>query len=128
MSKLRIAYLASFVILGVLVVLALSGPLTSIEKVSTICRESAIKDKENNRWIIQFNILNKEGKDTSYLIIWSSGEYTYSESVSLKDGRMFTYIHYVYPETVKEGKVNLEIYKEGESTPFEQITYPVRFD
>jgi len=34
----------------------------------------------------------------------------------------------VYPETVKEGKVNLEIYKEGASTPFEQTTYYIRFD
>jgi len=129
MSKLRLAFLASLVILGILVVLGLSGPLTSLEKFSTICRESAIKDEENNQWIIQFDIMNKGGKDTNYLIEFSTGgEVYYSEPVLVKDGGKFTIVHHVYPETAKEGKINLAIYKEGESTPFEQITYPVRFD
>jgi len=123
------AYLASFVILGVLVVLALSGPLTSIEKFSTICRESAIKDKENNQWIIQFDIMNKEGKDTSYLIELSTGgEVYYSQPVLVRDGGQFTIVHHVYPETAKEGKINLKLYKEGEDTPFEDLTYGINFD
>lgn len=101
-------------------------PMTSAEKFSTVSRESIIQGED--RWIIQFDIINREGEDTSYIINWSSGEDTYSERVSIKDGRTFTNIHFVYPEQVKEGKVNLEIYKEGESTPFEQSTYYIRFD
>lgn len=100
--------------------------MTSGEKFSTVGRESIIQTED--RWIIQIDIINREGKDTNYIIRWSSGGTSYSEKVSIKDDRTFTYIHYVYPEMVKEGKVNLEIYKEGETTPFEQATYYVSFD
>jgi len=126
MSKLRIIYIASFVILGVLLVFTVFRPITSGEKYSTVSRKSIIQTEE--RWIIQINIINKEGEDANYLINWSSGGETYSERVSIKDGRVFTYIHYVYPEAVKDGKVHLTIHKEGESTPFEQATYYIHFD
>ena len=59
----------------------------------------------------------------NYVINCSTGKETYSERVSIKDGGIFTYIQHVYPETVKEGKVHLTIFKEGEETPFEQATY-----
>jgi len=89
-------------------------------------RESVIQGEDE--WIIQFDIINKEGEESSYIINWSTGRETYTERVSIKDGGIFTYIHHVYPQTVKEGKVNLAIYKEGEPTPFEQATYYIRFD
>jgi hypothetical protein len=43
-------------------------------------------------------------------------------------GRAFTDMHYVYPETPKDGKIGLDIYKEGEPAPIEQSTYYVKFD
>jgi hypothetical protein len=124
MSKLRLFYVLSLVILGVLLVLTVFRPMVSGEKYSEVSQESIIQQKD--RWIIQFNIINREGKEMGYVINWSTGEKTYSEKVALKDGRIFTYIHYVYPEAVQEGKVNLEIYKEGETTPFEQATYYIQ--
>lgn len=127
MSKLRIIYVASLIILGVLVVFTVFRPMTSVEKFSEVARESIIQSEDE--WIIQFDIINREGKDTNYIISWSTGGDIYSNKVvSIGSGRAFTNIHHVYPETVKGGKLHLTIYKEGESTPFEQATYYIRFD
>jgi len=126
MSKLRIVFIVSLVILGVLVVFTVFRPMATGEKYSEVVWESIIQQEDEV--IIQFSIINREGKDCNYIINWSIGGETYTERVSIKDGRVFTHIHHFYRETVKEGKVNLTICKEGESTPFEQATYYVRFD
>ncbi|MBA7681079.1 hypothetical protein ES703_89407 [subsurface metagenome] len=126
MSRLRIILVASLVILGVLVVFTVFRPMVSGEKYSKVSRESVIQREDE--WIIQYSIVNREGKDMNYIINWSAGGETYSERVLLKDGGIFTYIQHVYPETVKEGKAHLSIHKGGEATPFEESTYYIRFD
>ena len=121
MSKLRIFYIFSLVLLGVLVVFTVFRPMASQEKFSEVGRESVIQG--DDQWIIEFDIINKEGEDTSYIINWSTGGEPYSETVLIKDGQKFTSIRHFYPVTESEGKVHLTIYKEGEETPFEQATY-----
>lgn len=125
-SKLRIVFAISLVILGVLVVFTVFRPIATGEKYSEVVRESITQLEDEV--IIQFSIINREGEEANYIINWSTGGKTYSETVSIKNGRMFTHIHHIYPETVKEGQVNLEVYKEGEPTPFEQSTYYIQFD
>ena len=127
MSKLRIIFVVSLLILGVLLAFTLFRPITFGQKFETLIRESVIQ--EEDEWIIQINIINKEGEVTDYTIEWSTGGEIYnSKNVTIKNGRTFTNIHHVHPETVREGEINLTIYKEGEPTPFEQSTYYVRFD
>jgi len=126
MSKLRIFFIFSLVLLGVLVVFTVFRPMVSGEKYSEVSRESVIQG--DDQWIIEFDIINKEGEDTSYIINWSTGGETYSETVLIKDGQKFTCIRHFYPATVSEGKVHLTICKEGEATPFEDCTYYIRFD
>ena len=127
MLRLRILFIASLVVLIVLLVFTVFGPMVQGEKYSEVVRESIIEQEDE--WIIQFGIFNREGADTSYVINWSTGGEIYNnKTVSVADGRIFTNIHHVYPHTVKEGKVRLEIYREGETTPFERSTYYVSFD
>ena len=127
MLKLRIIFVASLLVLGVLLAFTLFRPITVGQTFETLTRESIIQGEDE--WIIQIDIINKEGEDTNYIINWSTGGKTYySERVSLRIGRGFTNIHHVYPETVREGEIHLTIHKDGEPTPFEQSTYYVRFD
>ena len=127
MSRLSIIFAVSLVILGVLLFFTVFRPMVSDEKFSELTKESVIQ--EEDEWIIQFSIINREGSDTSYIIEWSTGGETYSSRpVLIKNGRAFTNIHHVYPETAKEGKIHLTIYKEGEPTPFEESTYYIHFD
>lgn len=126
MSKLRVIYILLLVILGSLVVFAVLKPMTSEREYTEVSRESVIHLE--NEWIIQIDLINKEGKTINYSISWSSGERTTTDRVSIKDGAKFSYIYHAYPETVKDGQVRLEIYKEGEAAPFEKATYYVKFD
>ena len=120
-SRLRIVFVISLVILGVLAGLAVFRPLVTGREYSAVARESVLQ--EEDQWIIQFDIINQEEKDMNYNLVWSSGGETYTESVLVGKGRIYSHIRHIYLDTVKEGKVNLTIYKEGEATPFEQLTY-----
>ncbi len=127
MSKSSIIFIASLVILGGLLVFTVFRPMAAGEKFSTLTRESIIQGEDE--WIIQVSIINREGLDTNYIIEWSTGGETYnSKKVLIKNGRIFTNIHHVYPDTVKEGKIQLTIYKADEATPFEESTYHIHFD
>jgi len=126
MPKLRIAFIASLAILGALLVFVVFRPMVTGDKFTEVTRESIIQ--RGDEWIIQFDLINKEGKDMTYIINWSSGEESWSQEVPVIDGQTFTHIFHVYPETVKEGKVNLTIYREGEPNPFEEHTYYISFD
>ncbi len=127
MSKPRIIFVASLLVLGVLLTFTLFRPITVGQKFETLTRESVIQGEDE--WIIQINLINNEGEVTDYTIEWSTGGEIYnSKNVSIKNGRTFTNIHHVYPETVREGEIHLTICKEGEPTPFEQSTYHIHFD
>jgi hypothetical protein len=125
-SKLRIILVASLIILGVLIGITVFQPMATGEEYSQVQRAQLLETEDE--CIIQFDIINGEGEDTSYIINWSTGEETYSERVFIKEGHRFTSIQHFYPETVKDGKVHLTICKEGEATPFEDCTYYIRFD
>ena len=119
--RLRIAFIISLVILGVLVVLAVFRPRVSAEEYSVVSRESIIRGED--QWIIQLDIVNQEKKDMIYTLLWSSEGEDYTEEVLVKEGRIYSHIRHVYPEKVPEGKIYLTIYREGAATPFEQSTY-----
>jgi len=124
MSRLRIILIASFVILGVLLVFTLFRPVAS--ETTQLTRESTILT--GDEWITQFDIMNHEGRDITYIINWSSGESRLTQIVSVLDGEVHRHVYHAYPETVTDGKVHLTIYKEGEATPFEDTTYYISFD
>jgi len=97
----------------------------------TVAEESSVVQRAQlleaeNQWIIEFDLLNKEGRDQNYLITFVAGSKQHTQSVLIRDGRMFTYIHHVYHKEVTDGRASVEIYKQGEETPFEQITYYLR--
>ncbi|GAH73090.1 unnamed protein product, partial [marine sediment metagenome] len=76
-----------------------------------------------NEHIVEFDIINHEGEDKNYTINVLIDGKQYTENVLIPDGRMFTYIHHIYPDSVTEGDVSFAVYKEGEAAPFEQATY-----
>ncbi len=124
MSKLRAFYIISLMILGVLLVLTVFRPMASGSEYSGVQRVQLLERED--QWIIEFDIINQEGKDTSYTIKVLTDGKLYIESVLIRDGGMFTYIHHFYPDRLTNNEVNFAVYKEGESTPVEQATYFLR--
>jgi hypothetical protein len=91
------------------------------EKYSTVSRESLLETE--NGWILEFVIINREGKDTNYAInVFVDGK-LYTDKILIVDGGAYTYIYHIYRAKLTEGEVSVTIYKEGEDTPFEQMTY-----
>lgn len=121
MSKLSIVHIASLVILGVLLVFTVFRPIATSGKYSEVSRGQLLQTEEE--YIIQFDIMNREGEDKKYTIKVAIDDYRYSEDVLIPDGRLFSYINHIHPSRITDGKVSFTIFKEGEDTPFEQITY-----
>ncbi len=121
MSKFRIVYIISLLLLGALVVFTVFRPMATGEKYSEVGREHLLQTEDE--YIVEFDIMNHEGKVTNYLITALINGQQYDTPVSIKDGRKFTYIYHIYPDQSTGGGVSFTIYKEGEDTPFEQITY-----
>ena len=124
MSKLRIAYVLSLALLGVLAGLAVVRPFVTGTDYSAVGRESVLQKEDE--WIIQFDIINQQDKDMNYNLVWTNGRETYTEGVLVVKGRVYSHIHHIYQNTVTDGKVNLTIYEEGVTTPFEVLTYYLR--
>jgi len=121
MSRLKIVYIASLVILGVLIAFTVFRPMAVGGEYSTVQRAQLLETED--QWIIQFDIINHEGEDKNYTITVLVDGKQYNESVLIPDGRMFTYIHHVYPDRITDGDVRFTVYKEGEATPLEEATY-----
>ena len=126
MSRLKIVYILSLVILGVLVVFTVFQPMAVGGKYSTVGRAHLLQGED--QCIIEFHIFNHEGRDQNYTITAVVDGEQYNESVLIRDGRIFTYIHHIYPDRVTEGHVSFAICKEGEETPFKQVTYCICSD
>ncbi len=123
MSKLKVVFVISVVILAVLIGSVLLSPITTATKYSEVQQEQLLKT--DTEWIIEFKILNHEGEKRQYTITGLVDGKSSRQEVSIADGRKFTYIYHVYPDRLADKVVNFAIYKEGEPTPFEQITYHV---
>lgn len=121
MPKLKIIYIASVIMLGVLVGFTIFRPMATGEEYSEVQRAQLLEKEE--QWIIQFDIINHEGEDMDYIIEVLVDEQQYAESVLIPNGRTFTYIHHIYPDEVTKGDVGFAVYKQGESVPIEQATF-----
>ncbi len=121
MSKLRITYIVSLVILAVLIAFTVFQPLATGGKYSEVQKEQLLQTE--SEWIIQFDIINHEGRDQTYIINAQVGDELFNEKVLIRDGRRFSYIHNIRRDMITDRNVTFAIYKEGEVTPFEQATY-----
>jgi len=121
MTRLKIVYIASLVILGVLIAFTVFRPMATGEEYSTVQREQCLQTEDE--WIIQFDIINHEGIDQYYTITVVIDAKSYSEDVLIQNGKMFNYIHHIRRNRVTEGIATFTICNKGEKTPFEQATY-----
>ena len=121
MSRFKIIYILSLVILGLLIAFTVFQPMAVGGEYSKVQREHLLQ--VGDQWIIKFNIINHEGKDVSYIIKVLVDGKLYNQPVLIKDGGVFTAIHHIYPDRLTEGDISFAIYKEGEATPFEEVTY-----
>ena len=73
-------------------------------------------------WVLQFNIVNHEGHDTTYSVGVQNGNQTGGDSFVVKDGGTYTYIYNILQQKAG-GQLDVSVFKEGDSQPFEHSTY-----
>lgn len=122
--RLRIIYIVSLAILGLLVGLVVVRPALSSSQYSEVSQEHLVKTDDG--YIVAFDIMNHEGKDTNYTVKVNFANYQYSEDVLIPDGRTFTYTHHIYPGNPAQGDVKVAIYEAGQASPFEEVSYNLK--
>ncbi len=120
MSKLRLIFVLSLIILaGVFISTIYFFPsdesYTESKRVQIIAGE--------NEWILQYDIINDQERSIKYTIFVTVDDTVYEDSTVVKQGKTYTYIHHIYPQQLKEGKVTFALYEEGKTKPIEQTTY-----
>ena len=121
MSRLKIVYILSLVALVALIGFTVFKPIAQDVKYSEVQREQLLETEDG--WIIQFDIINHEGKDTEYTISVLVNDKPSTLTVSVKDEKAFTYIKHINSNKLTEGKVSFMVYKDGGTVPFEEGTY-----
>ncbi len=121
MSKLRLFYILSLVLLGVLLVSTVFRPMATGGEYSQVSKESLLQTEDG--WIIEFDTMNREAQDTTYIINVTVDDKPFRETFSIQSGGVYRYIHHINSREITNGKVAITIYKEGETTPFEDAVY-----
>ncbi len=121
MSKSRIFYILSLVILGVLLVFTVFQPMATGEEYSQVSGETLLQTEDG--WIIEFDTMNREAQDTTYIIDVTVDDKPFRETFLIQPGGVYRYIHHINAREITNGKVSIAIFKEGEVDPFEYGTY-----
>jgi len=120
--ELRIAYIASLVILGVFIAFAVFQPMVTDEDHNEALQAHLLERED--RWVIELCIFNHEAQDTDYTInVLISGELC-TESFRLRPGGLGKCSYHISRDNLGQACiVCVDVYKDGEATPFEQVTY-----
>ena len=125
MTKLRLIFVTSFIILAGISISTIyflpnSQHYTESRRVQIIEGE--------NEWILQCDIINNEDIDIEYIINVTVDDAVYKDSIVVKPGKAYTYIHHIYPEQLREGMVIFTLYERDKVEPVEQATYYLDYD
>lgn len=122
LPPLKVIYILSLAVLGVLLILTFFQPRATGKEYSTVQKEQVIKTTTG--WNIQFELVNVQEENNTYEINEMLGTgVSYRGSVTIPGGGAYVFTHHIYSDDVVEGKVNYLIYKNNELEPVEKLTY-----
>jgi hypothetical protein len=122
--KLKYFYIVSILVLAVLAVVTVFRPIVKGEEYTEVRRDSLLR--AGNEWIIQFDILNREGKEQRYCIEAMVSGKVYVEEILVLNKRTYTYIYHVPRGEVTDDEVNFAIFRGGEDVPVKKVSYHLR--
>jgi len=122
LPPLKVIYILSLAVLGVLLILTFFQPRATGREYSTVQKEQVIKTK--NGWDIQFELVNVQEENNTYEIneMLDTGV-SYRGSVTIPGGGAYVFTHHIFSEDVVDGKVNYLIYRNNIPDPVEKLTY-----
>ncbi len=124
MSRFKLVYIVSLVVLGTLVGFALVRPAATAGEYSEVSQEQLIRT--DTEYLIELQIANHEGRDTSYSIEVVFSESRSRQDVTIPDDNSYGYRYHIDPARLTGEAVNVSVFKEGQDSPFEEITYRLK--
>ena len=88
---------------------------------SKVQREQLLKTE--NEWVVQFDIINHEGREQEYTIEALGGGEKYRGSVTILEGQVYTFIRHIRRDQTGDGPVSFAVYRSNEEKPFKKVTY-----
>ena len=120
--KPRVVYLASLIILGVLVTFTVFRPMATGSEYSMVQRAHFLERED--RWVIELHIFNHEAEDTNYTITVLLDDELSTDIFWLRQGGLGKCSYHISRDYPGQGKeVSVAVYKEGEATPIDESTY-----
>jgi len=120
--KPRVVYLASLVILGVLITSTVFRPMATGSEYSQVQRSHFLERED--RWVIELHIFNREAEDTNYTINVLFDEELCTQRIRLMQEGLFKYNQHNTRDKINQGKeVSVTVYREGEDIPIDESTY-----
>ncbi|MFC2058738.1 hypothetical protein ACFLTS_03725 [Chloroflexota bacterium] len=124
MSRLRITYISLLIVLGVLITFTVFGPFALGDGDTDALRAQVLAT--DDEWIVEIDMVNDGGVDLEYTIEVLVDGKTYNEDILLRDGRQYTYIHHIRPDSVGAGNAVFTIYEADEPNPVKEWTFYLR--
>ena len=123
MSRLRLAYYASLVVLVALFAVVLHATLIPATSPNRETQRAQLVELPDH-WVLRHDIMNREPESVHYVIAVTidEEETTRSEAIIKADGQ-FNYLYHVYPEQLGSGQVTLSVYEKGSEDPVDTTTY-----
>jgi hypothetical protein len=121
-SRVTIAYIASLIVLCVLLYLTFVHPMFKGREYSAIQNESLTKTAMG--WTLQLDLTNPFPKATAFEIsVKLNGSQPYTQDVTIPAGHSYGFMMPISGVSVKKGsKLQLDVYSGQTTTPFEQET------
>ena len=124
-SKLRIAFVLSLLVLAGVFVLTLYF-VPSGQDYPEPRRAQIIN--AGDEWILQYDIINNGNRDIEYTISVTIDSRDYTDTTIVKQGKAYTYIHHIYPQQLTAGEVSLTVYEDAGPEPIEHATYHINLN
>ena len=123
MSRLRLAYYASLVLLVALLALVLRGALLPATSPASEAQRAQLVELPDH-WVLRHDITNQTPETVHYIIEIAINKETPQRSEAIvKSGGRFNYLCHVYPEQLGSGQVTLSVYEKGREDPVDTTNY-----
>ena len=121
MPRLKLIYIASLILLGLVAALTIFKPLATGTHYTELQRESLLKN--DREWVLQFDLINRDDSATTYLIKVDRDGRVYNDQVTLAAQREYTYIQHLPRREGADRNLDVAIYSQGRGQPVETLHY-----
>ncbi len=121
MSKLKLLFIASLIMLGVAVSLTIFKPLAKGARYADVQQESLLKS--DREWVLQFTLFNNGDSPETFQIQVDKDGQLFPCQVPVVGQEEFTYIRHFQRQPGQDHNLDATIYIQGDNQPVETLHY-----